>query len=282
MTSFYDYREEEREYSLTVGQFAKLCGTTRDTLRYYYEQNIIVPWVNPENGYHYYSASQISSYFFVNTMRKAGCSIREITEIICNSSHDSLTRLVNTKILDMQKELYLINKKISALQLGMWILGTYEENARKSVFMIALPDINISSTAIADSAHAHHTADIAGDISVHLAKTAGSEGLSTFPTGVTIGLEDLAKKNYVYKSIVSLSFLHSADGATVPLPTRRAVCCYHDHTSPDIEKLYEKILAKIKKNRLKACSDLYIVSLINLYSKEEKHTYFKFLFLCVN
>ena len=79
MTRFSDFEDEDIEYSLSVSQFAKLCGTTRDTLRYYYEQNILTPRVDPNNGYHYYSASQISSFFFINTMRKAGCSIKEIS-----------------------------------------------------------------------------------------------------------------------------------------------------------------------------------------------------------
>ena len=57
-----DERSTRRqEYSLTVGQFAKLCLTTRDTLRHYYELGILTPWADPSNGYHYYSASQISS-----------------------------------------------------------------------------------------------------------------------------------------------------------------------------------------------------------------------------
>ena len=38
MSTFNNFENKEMEYSLTVSQFAKLCGTTRDTLRYYYEQ----------------------------------------------------------------------------------------------------------------------------------------------------------------------------------------------------------------------------------------------------
>jgi DNA-binding transcriptional MerR regulator len=89
--------ENDPDYSLSVGQFAKLCETTRDTLRYYYEQKILVPRIDPENGYHYYSASQISSFFFISTMRQAGCSIKEIKNTIHNSTKDSLTKMVNSK-----------------------------------------------------------------------------------------------------------------------------------------------------------------------------------------
>ncbi len=281
MTTYDNFQNDEREYTLSVSQFAKLCGTTRDTLRYYYEQNIITPRVDPENGYHYYSASQISSFFFISTMRQAGCSIKEISELIHSSSRDNIAKLVNSKILDMQRELFLINKKISALHLGMWILDTYEEHGHDSIFMDYIPDISVSTTPIKDSTYAFHTADIAEDISVHLSKAEGNGALSNFPSGVTISYENLLKKRYTYNSIVSLSFLPADNVDTFPLPSNRAVCCYHDHNSPDIEKTYSRMLSYIKRKGLKACSDLYSVSLINLYNKEKKHTYFKYLFICV-
>lgn len=281
MTTIRSFQDNEREYSLTVGQFAQLCGTTRDTLRHYYEQNIIVPRIDESNGYHYYSPSQISSFFFITTMRQAGCSLQEIRETINSSSKEAITKLANAKILDMQRELFLINKKISALHLGMWILNTCEEHGYNKVFEDEIPDISISSTRIKDSRTAFHVADIANDISRHLLKAVGNKTLSTFPTGVTMDYENLLKKRYVYNNIVSLSFLPSDNMDSHPLPSNRVVACYHDHSSVDIEKIYARMVSYVKRHNLTVASDLFIVSLINLYSKEKQHTYFKYLFLCV-
>ena len=281
MTANHSFQGDKNEYSLSVGQFAKLCGTTRDTLRHYYEQEIIIPRVDENNGYHYYSASQIGSFFFITTMRQAGCSLQEIKETIHSSSKEAITRLANAKILDMQRELFLINKKISALHLGMWILNTCEEHGYNKVYEDTSPDISVSSTPIKNSDSAYHTADIAGDISVHLSKAAGNETLSNFPTGVTITYDNLLKKKYVYNSIVSLSFLPADNQDSKFLPSNRIVACYHEHGPSDIEKQYQKMVSYIKRHNLKPLSDLYIVSLINLYDKEKQHTYFKYLFICV-
>ena len=49
------------EYCITAGEFAKMCQTTRDTLRYNERQGILVPKKNPVNGYRYYSYAQIST-----------------------------------------------------------------------------------------------------------------------------------------------------------------------------------------------------------------------------
>ncbi|WP_029233347.1 MerR family transcriptional regulator [Butyrivibrio sp. VCB2006] len=276
------FTDDEKEYSLTVSQFAGLCGTTRDTLRHYYEQKIIIPRVDPVNGYHYYSPAQISSFFFITTMRQAGCSIQEIREMIESSTKEAITKLANTKILQMQRELFLINQKISALHLGMWILNTWQEHGYNKVFTDFIPDISYSYTAIKDSNTAYHVADIAGDISVHLGKTAGNGALSTFPTGVTMSYENMLKKRYVYNNIVSLSFLPADNSDSLPLPSNNVVACYHEHGDIDIEKIYERMVSYMKRHKLKAVSDLFIVSLINLYNKEKQHTYFKYLFICVS
>ena len=102
-----------------------------------------------------------------------------------------------------------------------------------------------------------------------------------FPAGVTIDFEDLTAGKYVYNNVISLTFLPADNIGTFPLKGNKAVLCYHDNKSPDIEKTYRKMLSLINKNNLKAVSDLYSISLINLYDEARNHTYFKYLFICV-
>jgi len=273
--------EVHSDYTLQVSEFAKLCNTTRDTLRYYYEQKLLMPWKNPKNGYHYYSSAQISSFFFITTLRQTGCSISEINHIIHNLSKDGIEELSNTKIRELEREARLITKKISALKLGMWILGKYPPHKPGVPFIEMIPPLSVYRTPVKNKGTSYHTSDIAGDLSIHLAKTIENDALPLFPAGVTIDYENLIKQNYVYSNIISLSFLPADNMETYPLPSSRAVLCYHDSKSSDIEKTYKKMISLIKRSKLKACSDLYSISLINLYDEEKNHTYFKYLLICV-
>ena len=273
--------DESSEYTLQVSEFASLCNTTRDTLRYYYEQDILVPWKNPKNGYHYYSSAQIGSFFFITTMRQTGCSISEIGKILHNLSRDGIEELGNSKIRELQHEAFLITKKVSALQLGMWILGKYNSHKPGVPFVDVMPPMSVCSTPVSDKASSFHTGDIASDISAHLSRTSSDDSLPMFPAGVTIDFEDLTAGKYVYNNVISLTFLPADNIGTFPLKGNKAVLCYHDNKSPDIEKTYRKILSLINKNNLKAVSDLYSISLINLYDEARNHTYFKYLFICV-
>ncbi len=275
------YDDIKNEYTLSVSHFAKLCGTTRDTLRYYYEKKIIVPWIDPNNGYHFYSANQISAFFFIRTMRQAGCSLSEIEKMIHSSSGDKIADIISSRVESLHEELSAIKMKIGSLSLGLWIFDNYETYREGTPFFEKMPRASVLATPVANKKSAHHTADIARELSKHLSKISSDDTLTNFPTGVTISFEDLVNKNYVYNNVVSLSPLPPDNSSTFVLPSTSIVGCYHDHNSDNIELSYRKILAFIRKNHLEPVSDLYVMSLINLYDKERNHTYFKFLFICV-
>lgn len=277
----HDSRSRNNEYSLTVGRFAKLCGTTRDTLRHYYEQGILTPFVDPENGYHYYSTSQISSFYFISTMRQAGCSIKEISGMVHDASRDGLVPVINAKIADLERERRLLDKKISALKLGAWFTENYAHVKPGVPFLSEIPAISVIETPIHKRSGAYHSADIAKEISLHFSKMSAGEEFVTYPSGATIAYRDFISENYSYNNVITLSLLPPDYTRFFPLPSRRAVLCSHDHNATDIDKSYRKIAAYINRNRLKACSDLYSVSLINLYDHEKNHTYYKYLLLCV-
>lgn len=280
-TEIYDDASLGSEYTLRVSEFAALCNTTRDTLRYYYEQDILTPWKNPKNGYHYYSAAQISSFFFITTLRQTGCSISEIGNIIHNLSRSGIEDLADAKIRDMQREAFLITKKIAALKLGMWILGKYDSHKPGVPFIEMIPPMSVYKSPVKNKDSSFHTEDIARELSWHLAKTSEDDSLPVFPAGVTIDYEDLLREKYVYSNIISLSFLPADNIGTFPLPGNKAVLCYHDDESADIKKTYRKMLSLIKRSGLTPCSDLFSISLFNLYDHSKKHTYFKYLFICV-
>ena len=107
---------EKDEYCITAGEFAKICQTTRDTLRYYERQGILVPKKNPVNGYHYYSYTQISSYYFIRTFRGLDCSVGDIREYLLGGEEirfDEFVEQQYEKLLYMRKELDQKIDKIS-------------------------------------------------------------------------------------------------------------------------------------------------------------------------
>ena len=51
----------------TTGKFAELCETTKETLRHYKNIGLLKPEVKEQNGYQYYSQSQLYDYYLITT-----------------------------------------------------------------------------------------------------------------------------------------------------------------------------------------------------------------------
>lgn len=68
----------KKEHFLTTGEFAKLCGTTKETLFHYDEIGILKPVHLGENRYRYYTPAQFFDYDLIQMMKYTGSSLSDI------------------------------------------------------------------------------------------------------------------------------------------------------------------------------------------------------------
>ena len=69
----------EREKGwLTSGGFAKLCGTTKETLRHYKDIGLLSPAHQGDNGYFYYDVEQFYDFYAIAIFRQTGTPLEEI------------------------------------------------------------------------------------------------------------------------------------------------------------------------------------------------------------
>lgn len=96
------------KYIYTSGEFAKLVGVNKRTLHYYNDIGLLVPEHVGENGYHYYSVTQIADLEFILALRRMGMSIKEIKAYVGHQSAESFEVL-------LQEKLRLIEESITQL-----------------------------------------------------------------------------------------------------------------------------------------------------------------------
>ena len=82
-----------KESFLTTGEFAGLAGVTKHTLFYYDEIGLFSPEIKTENGYRYYSVSQLDVFDVIYTLKELGVSLDEIREYMENRTPASLLSL---------------------------------------------------------------------------------------------------------------------------------------------------------------------------------------------
>jgi DNA-binding transcriptional MerR regulator len=62
------------------GEFAKLCGVTKETLFHYDEIGLLRPEIRKESGYRYYTLEQFFAFDVIAALKKCGSSLSEIKD----------------------------------------------------------------------------------------------------------------------------------------------------------------------------------------------------------
>ncbi|MGL5100358.1 MAG: FAD-dependent oxidoreductase, partial [Fusobacteriaceae bacterium] len=96
-----------------IGEIAKITGLSNKTLRHYDENNILKPdYVDPNNGYRYYSEYQILKLQNIITLKNNGFSLEEIK----NRFEESSSRQLNNLFGVYKKKIEDIDLQINILE----------------------------------------------------------------------------------------------------------------------------------------------------------------------
>ena len=105
---------------LTIGKLAKQTGVTIETIRYYQRFGLLQEPVKPASGYRHYPPETISKIRFIKRAKKAGFSLKEITELLSlDGAHcNDVRKLAEQKYqkIDTQiKDLIALRQALSTL-----------------------------------------------------------------------------------------------------------------------------------------------------------------------
>ena len=115
MNQQHEYcKEKEQPRLYKIGMFANVNRVTIKTLRYYDEQNLLKPvYVDEENGYRYYEASQIADLHRILALKNMGFSIEDIRKILNGKEERKLLLQKKQEIL---KEISLLTGKLAEVE----------------------------------------------------------------------------------------------------------------------------------------------------------------------
>lgn len=92
------------ERFFTTGQFAALCGTTKETLFHYDRIGILKPACVGENGYRYYTAVQFYDFDLIRTMKYTGSSLEDIRKCFHNFDTEYFLEMFREKQRGIEEE----------------------------------------------------------------------------------------------------------------------------------------------------------------------------------
>ena len=268
------------EYCISAGVFARMCQTTRDTLRYYEKQGILVPKKSEKNGYHYYSYAQISSFYFISTFRGLGCSVEDIKEYLLGGEEVRFDGFVDRQYAVLLKQQRELERRIGIIGNTRKLLEQIRRNDTGKPELYEQSEILRLKVTRVLSDPATSFSEISTDIHRHL-KACDHPGVQAFPMGAAIGREDFQKGQYVYREVFSFADAQAAGPGIREIPGSRTVVMVCREKDGDIRLAYQKIRNYLKEQALQLSSDLYSLSIVNVIDPNAERKYLKYIIACV-
>lgn len=268
------------EYCISAGAFARMCQTTRDTLRYYEKQGILVPKKSEKNGYHYYSYAQISFYYFISTFRGLGCSVEDIKEYLLGGEEVRFDGFVDRQYAALLMQQRELERRIGIIGNTRKLLEQIRKNDTGKPELYEQPEIFRLKVTKVLSDPATSFSEISTDIHRHL-KECVHPGIQAFPMGASIGREDFQKEQYVYREVFSFADAQASGPGIRELPGRLTVVMVCREKDGDIRIAYHKIRNYLKEQALQLSSDLYSLSIVNVIDPNAERKYLKYIIACV-
>ena len=98
------------------GEFARLCGTTKETLRHYNNIGLLKPAKVTENGYQFYSAFQFYDFYFISTFKGTGMHLKELEEKLTETDERAFCDTLRHQLKKIQAEKKELIKKEKLLK----------------------------------------------------------------------------------------------------------------------------------------------------------------------
>ena len=89
-----------------INEFAELCKTSAKTLRFYDQAGVLSPaYVDPENGYRYYTDKQAERYNQIVELKQAGFTLEEIKNSLGCTDDSAVLEMLRRKEAELSEVL---------------------------------------------------------------------------------------------------------------------------------------------------------------------------------
>jgi effector-binding domain-containing protein len=94
-----------KEVLYSIGQMAKICNVSVQTLRHYDNIDLLKPDVVKDNGYRYYSDEQILSINIIKALKELNLSLTKVKNIINKNDINYVLELFKKNNLDLEEQI---------------------------------------------------------------------------------------------------------------------------------------------------------------------------------
>lgn len=258
----------------SIGELARQQNISRQTLIYYDKIGLFCPaYVDPDNGYRYYSSGQLDSLDTICIMKRIGFSLEEIkTHMQSYTIEDSIAALrrqlsaIEVQLQELQMIRSRVEHRCRQLEETVAIQGSYD-----AVWTERVEAQYILVQKVAEPASLETVSLATKECFVRSFK----EKLPIFfQSGAIVPYERILQKRYTEASFAFLPIEKCRKAAGMKrLPAGDCVCAYHVGDYLSIGRSYERILQYCREKHLQICSDSYEFAINDYLSTGDETEY---------
>lgn len=240
----------------SAGELAKLQNISKQTLLYYDNIGLFKPsYIDPENGYRYYSAEQLDYLDTILIMKKIGFSLKEIKEQMKSYTTEN-------SIVSFRHQLLVIKKKIRELSLIQSRLEHRCEQVEQAYSKKGCgPVVDVADETFLLYQHVKSPFTMK-EISVSTKKCYAQALTDELPVffqcGVSVPLAKIRAGQYLDASMAFLTTENIPSVSNIMrIPGGLTASLYHFGSYDSIAGSYIKLIQYCMKNNLRILSDSY-------------------------
>ena len=257
----------------TIGEISKHQNISRQTLIFYDKIGLFRPaYVDPENGYRYYSAAQLDYLDTICIMKKFGFSLDEI-----KSHMKSYT--LDTSLIALRKQLTIIDRQIRDLQLIKSRVAhrcaQLEQSAaiRSDSAAVSVETVKSQHLLLQEVASPYTLEAVSIATKQCFVRSFKDQLPIFFQSGAIVPLSRIQEGRYTEASFAFLPIEKCSAAGVVELPAGQCAVTYHTGEYLSIGTAYERLLQYCRAHRLQIISDSYEFALIDYLSTGDEAEY---------
>ncbi|MGL5174771.1 MAG: MerR family transcriptional regulator [Cetobacterium sp.] len=134
-----------------ISELAKIADISKQTLIFYHKKGILIPeYIDENNGYRFYSNSQIWDLFFIITLKEAGFSLEEIKEYTKVKTPLKSLEFLEEKVDDIDKKIEELKKSRDTIQEKILCIKEMSSNLEEKVQLVELKAMKVYFIKIKD------------------------------------------------------------------------------------------------------------------------------------
>lgn len=256
----------------TTGQFAALCGTTKDTLFHYDRIGLLKPRFVGENRYRRYTSAQLFDFDLIRVLQQAGSTLDEIKWY--RQHYDSAHFLVLLE--EKRAEIHARQEQLARMEQMLAHVAATTRRALAETYDIPRVEWQPAERLLAvalQKGEGEHADGIAARVSEHLALCDKYLLTDRFPLGSVILKEDVLAGSDLESYFFSRVPPDFAGGPLLEKPAGHYATIVHKGPMEFFSEPYQQLLAYVRGQRLAICGNAYVTDLITYLASGAEEEY---------